>query len=105
MEVAVGFNPADAGAVPKLTIQGVMYDPAGTDGGKEWVELYSASPTALPLEGFRLEVGRIGGWANALEFGAGTVIQPWRCLLVGESGVTNADVQATLQIPNAMSNA
>ena len=105
MEVAVGFNPADAGAVPKLTIRGVMYDPSGTDGGKEWVELYSASPTTLPLEGFRLEVGRGGVWSNVLEFASGASIAPWRCLLVGESGVTNADVQATLQIPNAMSNA
>ena len=105
MEVAVGFNPADAGAVPKLTIRGVMYDPAGTDGGKEWVELYSASPTALPLEGFRLEVGRGGVWSNVLEFASGASIAPWRCLLVGESGVTNADVHTTLQIPNAMSNA
>ena len=102
MEVALGFDPAMAADVPNVTINGVLYDPSGSDDGKEWIELYSTGPTSLDLGGFRLEVGRNGVWSNTVAFPPGTSIQAWHCLLIGESAVTNADIHATLGIPNAM---
>ncbi len=101
-EVAMGSDPADARDSPMVTINAVLYDPAdANDAGKEWVELYSAKSGAVDLSGFRLEVGQSGGWSNAVVFGAGTGINPGRCLLVGESQVTNAGVTAnSLAIPN-----
>ncbi|MBR6021463.1 MAG: lamin tail domain-containing protein [Kiritimatiellae bacterium] len=104
LEVALGADPADAGDCPMIMINAVLYNPDGDDSGWEWVELYSAGARAADLSGFRLEVGRSFGWDGALEFSPGTSIEPGRCLLVGESFVTNADVSATLNIPNRNSS-
>ena len=103
-EAAMGFDPADAGDCPMVMINAVLYNPDGDDSGWEWVELYSAGARAADLSGFRLEVGRSFGWDGVLEFSPGTSIEPGRCLLVGESFVTNADVSATLNIPNRNSS-
>ena len=51
-----------------------------------------------------MEVGRSFGWDCALEFASGTSIEPGCRLLVGESFATNADVSATLNIPNRNSS-
>lgn len=101
MEVAVGFSPTDAGFVPNVTIHGVMYKPPTNVTHKEWVEIYSANSATVDLSGFRLEVGRDTVWSNTVEFASGTLLLPGRFLLVGESNVANADVQAPLDIPNA----
>ena len=104
MEVAVGYDPMDAPSVPNVLIQTVFYDPTNHDTGREWLELYSSSSTSVDLGGFRIEVGHDGVWSNTVTFTAGTIIQPGRCLLVGESLVTNADVTTNLNIPNAWGN-
>ncbi len=101
MEAAVGFSPTDAGFVPNVTIHAVMYKPPTNVTHREWVEIYSANSTTVDLSGFRLEVGRNGVWSNTVEFAADTLLPPGRFLLVGESNVANADVQASLDIPNA----
>lgn len=38
----------------RVTINEVVYDPVGTDGGKEWVELYNAGGSAADLSGWTL---------------------------------------------------
>ena len=103
-EAAAGFDPLDAGDVPKVLLNAVMYNPSGTDTGREWVELQSASVRDVDLGGFRLEVGRDGVWTLAAELAAETVLEPGQCLLIGESAVSNADVTAVLAIPNAWTN-
>ena len=92
LEVAAGFDPLDGEDRPKLTVNAVMNDPSG--GGEAWMELYSASVRSIALGGVRLETGVDGVWSNAVTFGPGTVIASGTCLLVGESGVTNKDVEA-----------
>jgi len=100
-EAAMGTDPADPAVSPMVTINAVLYTPADTNNAEaQWVELYSAAVGTVDLSGFRLEVGRAGGWSNAVAFGTGTVIEPGRCLLVGGSQVTNADIAANaLAIP------
>ena len=104
VEATLGFDPKNAEDCPKVTIHATLYNPEGTDTGKEWVELYSASKRDVDFGGIRLEVGRSSGWTCAVEFPAGTILPPGRRLLVGESGVTNANVTAVLNIPNAWTN-
>lgn len=101
-EVAMGSDPADPAVSPRVTLNAVLYTPADTNNlEKQWVELYSAAAATMDLSGFRLEVGQPGGWSNAVAFGAGTIMEPGRCLLVGGSQVTNADITANaLAIPN-----
>lgn len=99
-EAAMGFNPADAGDCPKVTIHAALYNPSGPDGGKEWVEVYSASTKPVDLGGVQLEIGRSAGWVCATGFPAGTMLAPGRCLLIGGSAVTNADIAVDqLDIP------
>lgn len=101
MEVAVEFNPALATDVPHVVIQGVNYMGTTNEPGKQWVELFSTSAREVRLAGFRLEVGRDGVWSNTMEFATGTQIESSQYLLVGESNVANADIQAALDIPLA----
>ena len=102
MEAEIGFDPVDARDVPRVTIEGVKYKLSGNETSNQWVELYSASAREVHLDGFRLEVGRNGVWSNTVVFSSGTVLDSSRYLLIGESNVTNADIQAKMDIPDAL---
>ena len=105
-EVAMGFDPSNADDCPKVTIHATLYNPSGPDGGKEWVELYSASTRSVDLGGMQLEIGRPEGWDCAVVFPAGTLLTPGRCLLVGGNEVTNADIVVPqLNIPEPWNDA
>ena len=103
-EVSMGFEPGNPNDCPKIMLHAVFYNPSGTDTGQEWVELYSASTRSVDLSGTRLEIGRSTGWTTAAVFPQDTSLAPGRSLLVGEALVTNADLSATLDIPNAWTN-
>ncbi len=66
---------ATPGAVPAaLSINEVFYDPAGTDAGFEWVELYNSGPWAETLEG------------AAIESGGESASNPWKQVWAGSEG-------------------
>ncbi len=50
-----GVSPANAG----LILSEVMYDPSGSDGDYEWVELFNNSSSTIDLSGFSL------GWGGS----------------------------------------
>ncbi len=104
VEAALGFDPADATDRPKVMLHATLYNPLGTDTGKEWIELYSASARTVELGNIRLQVGREGGWETAATFPAGMALAPGGILLLGESLVTNANITTTLGIPNGWTN-
>ena len=104
VEWKLGFNPLSAQDVPKILLNAVLYKPSGSIVSKEWVELYSSSVRDIDLGGFLLEIGNNGSWVCALEFPSNTIVAPGQCILVGESAVSNADITASLSIPNAWTN-
>jgi phosphodiesterase/alkaline phosphatase D-like protein len=57
--VATAFDTLSSTATSSPPLSGViiheiMYDPAGTDSGREWVEIFNASNTAVDLTGWTL---------------------------------------------------
>lgn len=89
-EVLQGTDPLDRLDAPAIArgvvINEVLYDPAGVDTGKEFVELYSSAPYPVDLSGFRLQGTLSSNPSNFLTiftFPAGTVIQSGRGVLVG----------------------
>ena len=77
----------DAPAVARgVVINEVLYDPAGDDTGKEFIELYSSAPYPVDLTGFRLQgtlSSNPSNFLNIFTFPTGAVIQSGRALLVG----------------------
>lgn len=89
-EVLQGTDPLDRMDAPAIArgvvINEVLYDPAGDDTGKEFVELYSSSPFDVDLSGFRLQgtlSSNPSNFLNIFTFPTGAVIQSGRALLVG----------------------
>src|SRR4029077_16322020 len=65
-----------------------LYDAAGDDTGREFVELYNLGPTALSLAGARLEAGdgsRPGRWSLRWTAGEGDSIGAGGRFVIGGS--------------------
>lgn len=89
-EVAQSTDPLDRMDAPAIArgvvINEVLYDPAGDDTGKEFIELYSSAPYSVDLTGFRLQgtlSSNPSNFLNIFTFPTGAVIQSGRALLVG----------------------
>lgn len=52
---ALLFSPTSAFA--QVVISEIMYDPAGTDTGNEWVEIFNASGSAVDITGWKINDG------------------------------------------------
>lgn len=93
--------PSRAGAA--LVLNEVLYDPPGSDGGHEFVELYNAGSENLSLDGVRLVFvnGADPQSPRTLwEAPTGLVLAAAAFLVLGESEVTEADLTLDLGIQN-----
>ena len=97
LETVLGSDPHQPHMDARITVNALWTDPAGSGGS--WVELYSSAPGRIPLEGFRLETAKDGVWRTVLAFPSGLLLEPGRCLLVGEKNVPDADLHADLDFP------
>jgi len=73
-----------------VVLNEVFYDPAGLDGGFEFVELVNRTALSVPLAGFRLEAGDGAGperWSVQWTGAAGDVLAPFARFTIGEGRV------------------
>jgi hypothetical protein len=79
-----GQSGCKAGLLPgDLALSEIMADPAGTDEGKEWFEIYNASGQALELEGLTVISSRADG-TSEVKFKMGPArIQPGQYFVLG----------------------
>ena len=61
-------------STPPVVLNEVLYDPAGADGGFQFVELFNRAEAVVSLAGWRLEAGD------------GAMPERWRALWVGQAG-------------------
>jgi Lamin Tail Domain/FlgD Ig-like domain len=84
-----------------VVINEVLYDPAGSDGGYEWIELYNNSDSAINLAGWHFE--KAGSDFEYVFFFA-TYIDYWvypnSYYLIGEEFVQNCDLIENLAFQN-----
>ena len=106
-ELAEETDPLDRFSAAKLArgvvLNEVLYDAAGTDLGKEWIELYSAGRYPVDVGGFVVQVADTA-FSNAYVFPSNTWIDPGRFLLLGGSLVTNRDLEVDFTMPNRFTN-
>ena len=102
-ELVAGTDPLDRLNAPTLArgvvLNEVLYNPSGSDMGKEWIELYSAGRYPVNLGGFAVQVGDMD-YTNAYVFPENTWLEPGRFLLLGGTQVTNRDVEVNFELPN-----
>ena len=106
-ELSEETDPLDRFSATKLArgvvLNEVLYDAAGTDLGKEWIELYSAGRYPVDVGGFVVQVADTA-YTNAYVFPSNTWIDPGRFLLLGGSLVTNRDLEVDFTMPNRFTN-
>jgi hypothetical protein len=86
-----------------LVITEIMANPAGTDDGKEWVELYNASAAPISLGGVELRLSKPDGSdEDAFAFEAGAQLPPGEYLVVGLVAAEFAPSYVDLPIGNAL---
>jgi hypothetical protein len=93
--------PADA--LAQLVLNEVLYDPAGSDRGKEFVELYACGESALSLDGIRLLFVNGAAPEQPSEIWtapAGIMLSPGKFFVIGGSEVLPRDVEANLSLQN-----
>ena len=87
-----------------IVINEVFYDPTGSDGGYEWIELYNAGDEAINMFGWKIQkAGAEFESAYLFELLAPT-IHPGEYLLIGEEFVPDADITADLGFQNGGSS-
>jgi hypothetical protein len=99
--LGAGLDPAAAGPV----LNEVLYDPAGADGGAEFVELHQPGDTAVALADARLEFanGADGPvWRVRWRGGADDTLRAGGFFLIADEGWQGppADAQVSLQLQN-----
>ena len=97
----VGF--AHTGSA-NVVINELLPNPDGTDTGSEYVELYNAGASAVDVSGWTLWAGT-SSLSKKAEIPGGTLIPAGGFLVLGESGVSAANVvTGTLSLGNASSS-
>ncbi|MFK7929460.1 MAG: lamin tail domain-containing protein [Myxococcota bacterium] len=87
-----------------VVINEFLPNPAGADAGSEYVELLNTGSESVDLEGWTLEAGT-SSFSVKATLPAGTRLAPGAYLVLGESGVVEADVlTGTLSLGNASSS-
>ena len=82
----------------RVVINEVCYDPAGADLGKEWIELYNASDRSVDLSGCKIYSAGTR-FTKDFEFPY-YMLRPQRYVLVGGSGVPNAQFVHNFRFQN-----
>lgn len=101
--LALFFLPVPAAAGAGVRLNEILYDPAGPDGGAEYVELYCAGASPCPLEGLSLHFvnGSDPGRARELHrFGPSAPLPPGGFLVLGGSLVAARDIELALGLQN-----
>ncbi len=81
-----------------IKINEILYDPAGGDTGKEWIELYNVGTEPEQLEGWQIQKAG-SNFEECFTFPEYS-IYPGEYLLIGESQVPNADLVGVLAFQN-----
>ncbi len=100
-----GGGACDQASDVTLVINEIMVNPAGADGGYEWVELYNPGTTDIDASTWRFEWYKSdpGSASGSAALPAGTSIPSHGFLLVGEEFVSGFDVEAALDFGNGTS--
>lgn len=85
-------------ASARIVINEVCYDPQGSDGDMEWIELFNSGGADVDLEGALILCG--GSSYNLAYELPHYILRAQRFLLIGESGVANAVLTAELGFQN-----
>ncbi|MDO9577634.1 MAG: lamin tail domain-containing protein [Candidatus Cloacimonadales bacterium] len=84
-----------------VVINEVLYDPVGSDGGYEWIELYNNSDEGVNLALWRLvKAGSEFETVFFFDLFAFNYISPHSYFLIGEEFVPNCDLTETLAFQN-----
>jgi hypothetical protein len=77
---------------PNIVITEIMYDPAGVDDGREYVEVYNAGATAVNISGWKLK--DLEGDPSSGAVPSGTILQPGEVavLMAGDGPSVPADI-------------
>lgn len=76
-----------------LVVNELMYDPAGSDDGNEWIELYNPGDATVDASGWTIESVKTTT-PIVFTLPVGTQLPSHDYLLIGETNVANADVSA-----------
>jgi len=97
-----GGDSCDLAAAATLVINEFLPDPASTDAGNEWVEIYNPSSRNVDASGWQLAWYKSdpASPSGTAALPADTVIPARGFLLVGDELVSGTDVQVTLDIGN-----
>lgn len=91
-------------ALCDLLISGVMYDPAGADTGKEWVEIYNPGTEDIMLDSLEFQTGNGNSpddWQTGYSGTPQDIIRAGEHLVIGEADVLpTPDRTATLDLQN-----
>ncbi|MBN2830482.1 MAG: lamin tail domain-containing protein [Candidatus Cloacimonetes bacterium] len=82
-----------------IVINELCYDPAGSDEGYEWIELYNNGNEEVNLIGWNISTG--GADFNHDYTFTSIIIRPGRFIVVAEDGVENAHIHTNLDFQNA----
>ncbi len=86
-----------------VLINEVLYDPIGTDTGKEFIELYNPTDSDVSLENWSIETGNganADDWSVGWTGIEGNKIRAGGYFLIGESGVNDTDYSVNLDLQN-----
>jgi lamin tail-like protein len=83
---------------PDIVINEVLYDPSGSDGGYEWIELYNSGEGAVDLTGWIIR--KAGTEFSDLLILPDCTLESQGHLLIGDEYVINADLTAELSFQN-----
>ena len=101
-------NPVVACAASdgSIKINEIFPNPASTDSGNEWVELYNAGSSAVSLDAWSIQSGS-STWATKFTFPPESTIEPGQFLLIAEdlvpSEVVDFYTETNLSLGNASS--
>lgn len=86
-----------------ILLNEVLYDPSGSDGGAEWIELCNAGSETVDLTDWQLQVTSSGAWTESYTWSAGS-IAPGEYLYLGPAMDTGEEsVTFSPNLPNATS--
>lgn len=97
----IDLTPCDS-SVGGVVINEALYDPEGDDSGEEWVELYNATDAPVLVSGWTLWAQNAPDEVPVLVFTIpdGTSIAREGFLVIGGSGVDDADIVEVMAITN-----
>jgi len=81
-----------------IVINEVFYDPSGSDGGYEWIELFNNSDSPANLIGW--EINKAGTTFETLLILPNATVEPQAHFLIGDEFVENSDLIAELSFQN-----